>query len=232
MSVNMTITQKEEEIFREWQAHRDGFVPDGVADESRYLVNSPRLMFVLKEVNDPDGGNWDLREFLRKGGRAQTWDNITRWVEGIRRLHQEIPWKDHQSISKQRRVDALQSICAINLKKSPGGHTTDNKDLERIASEDSKFLNQQFGIYAPDVVICCGSVVCDLFHALIDFADEPKWEMTRRGVWFHEFQSGKHVVSYSHPEARVSDNLLYYGLIDAMQEIRKVRKELASNERE
>ena len=51
-----------------------------VSTKGRYAL---RLMVDLG-VNG--GEDWDLREFLREGGRKQTWDNVTRWVIGINHL--------------------------------------------------------------------------------------------------------------------------------------------------
>lgn len=215
----MNLVQQEESLFEEWRVARPGFVSDGVVDETAYLASEQRLLFILKEVNDPDGGDWDLREFMRNGGRSQTWNNITRWIEGIRQLPAEIAWKQLEPIDEQRRIDALSSIAAMNLKKSPGGHTTNLEELNRVAVEDRVFINRQFNLYDPDIVICCGSPTSDTFHSLIDLGAAPSWQMTSRGIWFHEFKPGKYVVSYAHPEARVADCLLYYGIIDALREI-------------
>ena len=215
----MSITDKENELFQKWAGNRKGFVADGVADETAYLASVPKLMFVMKEVNDPGGGNWDQREFMRKGGRLQTWKNITRWVIGIRRLEQDIAWKDLEEISDQQRIEALRSICAMNLKKSPGGHTTDNDALAAIAEEDVEYINHQFSLYDADLVICCGSVTNDVFHSLIKLEAPPEWKITKRGIWFHEYRQRRYIISYSHPEARVQDCLLYYGLVDALREI-------------
>ena len=90
----MSIRDSEEELFAEWRAKRPGFVSDGVVHEDTYLQSSRKLLFVLKEVNSPGVGDWDLRDFLKRGDRPQTWDNVTRWVEGIRRLTEDIPWID------------------------------------------------------------------------------------------------------------------------------------------
>lgn len=213
----MGIREKEDELFREWKLKRPGLVADGVVNEDTYLASFPRLLFVLKEVNDTqDGGGWDLRDELKKGGRPQTWDNITRWVEGIRRLPEEIPWGELRDVDEERRCHALSSIAAINLKKSPGSHTADPVALSETAKEDRVFLNRQFAIYEPDLVICCGT--SDLLHRLIDF--EPiNWRQTRRGIWFHEIKTTKRfVVDYAHPMARVEPCLLYYGLMDAVRE--------------
>lgn len=215
----MKIAAMEDSLFDEWQKNRDGFVSDGVVDEDSYLNSNPKLMFVLKEVNDPDGGNWDLREFLREGGRPQTWDNITRWIKGIRSLPSELTWNELSEITEAKRRDFLKSVCAINLKKSPGGHTTENLTLWESSNIDREHINKQFALYNADIVICCGSVTSDILHSLINFTADPVWSMTARGVWYHEYLPKRYVISYAHPEARVANNLLCYGLIDAVREI-------------
>lgn len=215
----MNIRVKENKLFEKWSANRKGFVVDGVVDEESYLNSSLKIMFILKEVNDPDGGDWDLREFIRKGARSQTWNNVTRWILGIQNIEKSIDWKEIQEITEEQRKECLKSICAINLKKSPGGHTTDNNALSQVVNEDKIFLNEQFSIYNPDLVICCGSVVSRLFHNLVEFSEKPDWKMTMRGIWYHVYQSNRYVIEYSHPEARVADYLLYYGLVDAVREI-------------
>jgi hypothetical protein len=213
----MNIRQSENELFAEWSSKRPGFVADGVVDENAYLQSSLKLLFVLKEVNDIGGGGWDLRQFLRDGGRKQTWNNVTRWVEGIRRLPGGIPWEELEYIGEERRRHALISIAAVNLKKSPGGHTTDSRVLANIAEEDKIFLNRQFALYDPDVIVCCGT--SKIFGSLIQLHEQPQWENTRRGVRFYEYSKEKFVVDYSHPEARCAWPLLYYGLLDAMREM-------------
>jgi hypothetical protein len=214
---NMSIFKAEEELFAEWRACRPDFVADGVANEEAYLESSRKLLFVLKEVNSPGDGGWDLRDLLRTPDRYQTWNNITRWVEGIRRLPQDAPWHEFIEVDEERRRQALISIAAVNLKKSPGGHTTDAAELAKIAEEDKIFLNKQFLLYDADFIICCGT--SDVFHWLVSICENPDWKVTSRGIMFHEYKPGKFVISYSHPEARCAPSLLYYGLIDAVREI-------------
>ncbi|MFT3733718.1 MAG: hypothetical protein QM776_01555 [Rhodocyclaceae bacterium] len=213
----MSITDAENNLFAEWRAKREGFVADGVADEQAYLQSNRKLLFVLKEVNDGNGGGWDLREYLRQGARAQTWANITRWTEGIRKIGEDFSWDELVEVDEDRRVSTLRSIAAINLKKSPGGHTSDPEELARISREDKVFLNRQFSLYAPDIVVCCGT--SGLFHALVTVSESIRLQKTRRGIAFHEYQPGKFIVDYAHPEARCASHLLYYGLVDAMREI-------------
>lgn len=211
------IRESEDVLFQEWRSARAGFVADGAADQAVYAASGKRLLFMLKEVNDPDGGSWDLREYMREGARSQTWNNITRWIEGIRNLSTEMPWHTLELVDHDRRMKALRSVAAVNIKKSPGGHTSDPSKLAIIANQDRAFLNRQVAIYDADLVICCG--VSDTFHWLVDFSSPPKWKRTSRGIAFHEYKPQKYVVAYAHPEARVAACILYYGLIDAIREI-------------
>lgn len=213
----MTILQSEKLLFAKWKRKWPRFIEDGVVDEETYLASSPKLLFVLKEANDsdPGPGGWDLRKFLQDGARSQTWDTVTRWVEGIRRLPEDIPWQEVAEVDAERRRRTLRSIAALNLKKFPGGHTTDGGVLRAAALEDKLFLEKQFAIYDPDIVIFCGT--CDLYCGIFEL-DAPS-KCTQRGVLYYEFKPKHFMVSYAHPEARVAKNLVHYGLVDALREI-------------
>ncbi|MZI95870.1 hypothetical protein F9817_22040 [Vibrio sp. CAIM 722] len=213
----MNITERESELFNKWKNNRIGFVSDGVVSEQDYLNSKIKLCFVLKEVNDVHGGGWDLREFIRTGSRAQTWNNVTRWVQSINNGNADIPWIDLESVSEKQRVDTLRTICAMNLKKSPGTHTTVRANFDAVVAEDKKFINEQYDIYNADLTICCGTG-WDLRFAL-DLNDEQVYETSRGIKWFVNHQN-KPVVMYAHPAARVQDSLLLYGLIDAVREIK------------
>jgi hypothetical protein len=220
----MGIAKIEEALFRRWSEGRDSFVRDGAVLESAFEAASPSMLFLLKEVNDPgpNGGGWDLRELIREGDRPQTWDNLCRWVQGINGLPNDTPWRDLESITQVQRREVLKSIAAMNLKKSPGGHTTVVSSFWQAVHADADLLREQFAIYDADLVICCGSVVAEAFDSVLKPSDDSAWRMTSRGVEFLEYSPGKHVIAYSHPEARVADNLLHYGLMDAVVELRDV----------
>ena len=214
----MKISDAENELFLEWKKVREEFVEDGVADEDAYLASPKKILFVMKEANSPGGGDWDLRETLRDGGREATFNNLTRWVEGILSLPDDKPWEKMEVIDEGRRKDALQKIAIVNLKKSPGGHTTNPLELDAVAREDRSFLERQFKIYDPDIIICCGTQPGDRFHELKPYSDST-WVSTKRGVLYFEHKPKHFVILHAHPEARCADNFLYYSLIDAVQEI-------------
>jgi len=218
----MTLSKAENKLFKEWKNHRDNFVSDGIVNEEAYAKSDKKLVFVLKEINSSEFG-WDLREFLKnRNERSQTWNNVTRWVMGIREMHKDFLWAYLKDISKKQRIEQIRSICCVNLRKSPGGHTTDGKRLIEIAYEDKDYINRQINLYDADLIICCGKMVGDLFKGIMKFERPLQWAETRRGIQFYEFKPGRFIISYSHPEARVQDNILYYGLIDAVKEIYKM----------
>jgi len=61
--------------------------------------------------------------------------------------------------------------------------------------------------------------VSQAFHAQVHGMQDCPWRQTSRGIWYHRLDSGAVVVSYAHPEARVADSLVFYGMVDAVSEI-------------
>lgn len=212
----MSITEQESALFNEWCVNREDFVVDGVVSETDYLNSKYKLCFVLKEVNDEGGGGWDLREFIRNGARSQTWNNISRWVQCIQKKDEDIDWRLLGEISEADRINSLKSICAMNLKKSPGSHTTVRASFDTVVTEDKIFIKNQYDMYNPDIKVCCGTG-WDLRNVL-DLNDGEVFETTRGIKWFKNHQNSP-VIMFAHPAARVQDSLLVYGLIDAIREI-------------
>ena len=222
----MSIRELEEKLFDEWQEkeklgynseNKKLFVRDGLIHEESYFKAPVKILYLLKEVNGGDK-DWDLREFVKNGGQSATWNNITRWTKGIFRYGEELNWSSLEEINEDSRKETLKHIIAVNLKKIPGGYTTDYKKLEDFLEKPSNinYLKQQISLYNPDIIVCCGT---GWWYS--NYIEKGmKWKKTKRGILYNK-ENNKLIVSYSHPEARVSSNLLYYGLIDAIKEIYK-----------
>lgn len=203
----------ENKLLDEWAAQVPGFIRDGVVDAEKYCEAPIKILVVLKEVNG--GSDWDLRDFLRKGGRAQTWNVVARWVQNMFNLDCEPAWSDLNSGNEERRLRVLSSICAINVKKTSGKDVANNKDILAAAVRDREYLKKQIELYRPDIVICGGT---EKPYVKATNA-KPKWKMTARGIWYYVEEAGTIVISYSHPEARTKECFLHYGLMDAIREI-------------
>ncbi len=214
----MSVMEQQKLIFEELRKLNPEIIDDGVSDEMQYLSAPHRIMYVLKEVNG--GSGWSLCEHMLNGGRNQehdpTWDNIARWSEGILNLPLELSWSQLEKDCQSRRKKVLPKICAINVKKTSGGCTSNERAVYTAALNNADILNEQLKLYAPDLVICCGtegSFVDSCFQGR-----KINWKMTTRGVWYFQ-ENNITVISFSHPAARVKDCYLYYALLDAVREI-------------
>lgn len=207
---------KEELLFAEWRKGIDNFAKDGVVNSKLYLKSKYKILFILKETNGTED-DFDLRKYLASGARPQTWSNITRWVMGINDYN--LKWSKLSDINQKLRIKHLSSIAAINMKKMPGGHTTNTGEFWDFIVKDKIYIKRQINIYKADIIILCGSIVADAFRFIHDGALDNKWQETSRGISFVEYTEGKFAIAYAHPEARVQDCLLHYGIIDAVKEI-------------
>jgi hypothetical protein len=224
----------------DWQFAEDkNFIPDGIVDEGQWKTVSPKLLFILKEPNDRDDYiNWDLREFCARGACFNdkktnalrevdtTWPLLTRWTHGI--LHRFPCWKDSEPqpgffLSHENRAPLLQSIAAINLKKSGGGSSTDPGSLITRVHEQRDLLRGQIEEIHPDLIVCCGTGH-ELWNVL--YAGElPANDLTANGTQFARHPKlNWTAISYYHPQARYPHNFLYTMLIDAVKELRPLAK--------
>lgn len=212
------IREQENILFEEYRKKNpqmSNIVIDGLACEEEYFEAEYRIVYILKEVNG--GENWDLRDFVNQGGRVPTWDNVARWTEGIFNLHKEKPWGYWQENNEARRKSILKKIGVINLKKNPGGYTSDPKEIEKAAKDNGELVKKQLELYKPDLIIC-GGTLWDFINACYK-KDEYQVNMTSRGIEYIIDNNGIAIIGYTHPQARVKDQILHYALMDAMKEI-------------
>lgn len=199
----------------------DYIVSDGLASVEHYMQAPVKIVFLLKETNDAGGGGWDLRKFMYDGGRASTWDNITRWTEGLFDLatkEKEKNWEHYANITEDRRKDILKYIGAVNLKKIPGSYVADGNAVFSETLKNKDFLLAQLDLYRPDILIC-GGTFDNLYYHLLD-NKQPKIETTTRGIKYCIDENNTIIIDYHHPAARAKAQILLYALLDAVAEIK------------
>ncbi|MFA7578455.1 MAG: hypothetical protein WC002_10360, partial [Candidatus Muiribacteriota bacterium] len=215
-SINWEQNFKEhEKLLEDWKKScGDSFVKDGVVNNEEYKKSNPKILIVLKEVNDPEGGGWDLRkDFLSKGAPRYgfAWNNVTRWINGINYLinYKKIPlyYKENfeESYNEEYRKFFLNKIAVMNLKKTPGKSSSNIEEIERFAESNSDFLKRQFELINPDIVICGGTG--EIFKKIIGLKDED-WERSIRGEYYLKTSDNKLILHHYHPGARIASNLL------------------------
>ena len=225
---NMPMTEQENIVLYNWEksyGEKDKsavFVKDGIVNEKLYTDgNHIKILYLLKETNDFKENDYDndLRKYIEEGARQKTWNNIVRWTHGIYNLYgAEQVWNEVRELRAGTKSYTLSSICAVNLKKTSGGNTANGKKITNAVNEYRKFINDQIENAQPELIIFCGTTYP--YQKKVKKEKENwKWKQTSRGIDYFIDDNGRIYISYYHPEARVNDNLLYYGLIDAVKEI-------------
>ena len=166
------LRQDFDNLFNEWQ-QKTGlsiedktFSPDGIVNPEVWQNEATKTLFVLKETN-----RWcDIREYVvrkRADGKApkwQTWYNIARWTYLLRHHHDlsyNEMWQRVEHINEGMRINNLNRIALINVKKRPGGKATSTDEMiAEFERNNREFLPHEIALLGHlDYIICCGKGV-------------------------------------------------------------------------
>lgn len=206
------LRRAEEELFREWKGKYELFVPDGLVDPLAYASSPLKITFVLKEVNDE--GASDLTDFLREGAVWTTWNNVARWSAGLlfNKTFDEV-----KDLNGDDRKHHLAPLSVLNLKKTPGGSTSDPAELDAFAKEDSAFIRRQLAIYKPDMIICCGTGTI-FVNEVLD-KSYKSWIKLSDDLWYM-WDEGRLIISTWHTQPRnKSKEYLFKQVPEAINQI-------------
>lgn len=199
---------------------------DGPINTVAYAASATRVLFVLKEVNVKDEGDeWDLREYLREGGRGQTWNNVVRWTRAI--LDGDMRNEGAGILDEGDRSTTLARIAVMNLNKDGGRSCTDPKRLNEATERARDLLREQVRVLDPHLVVCCGDHTGNAAGKYIFDYGRDDWRSVPASVpvWVGTPVNGRMIVSMPHPQARRSAGELY----EAMQAgVQAARASLAS----
>jgi hypothetical protein len=211
----MTIKEREDALFDEWRKARPdykSFITDGVIDENSFLESSPKIVFLLKEIDDYDK---DLRELWGTTSRGHTVAGISHWTWGIREIYnnpsREITKADLPRNDADFRHKQICTVCAMNVKKVSGGASSNMSEVKKFAKRDADFLLRQLDIYKAEIVVCCG----------IEYPKHLDADFTYNGseVWFgKDHERGSLVIGFRHPNRCPHDKTIMF--FDAVREFK------------
>ena len=148
------------EIDEEFRAIYDDAVGDGIVNSDLYFATYPKILWILKEVNDPDGGDWDMKDAINdlkdpsrgiRKGWGKTFNKIIYTTNGI--LNEQT-YKQIDYISDDPDlVDILKKTAFINLKKTPGGATAYKPAVEDFYERHKDLILEQIKLINPDIII-------------------------------------------------------------------------------
>ena len=221
----MNITERENELFARWSQKYEGcadsFIKDGVPCPESFEKASCKITFVLKDPNDFQGSNMDMRRWVCEyGGRPLTWDNVTRWTQAILEGG-DFP----QKISLDDRFRWLRQISFMNLKKLNGLSSAYSPAIKSYAKNDAEFIFEQLNIYQPDIIVCCGKNL--VFDCLADyvFSHDDDWEYNTEAFYVQLPGKTNKTVALNcyHPQHRMKHEDLFCALTESLRKnVRKV----------
>lgn len=173
---------------------------DGIVNNDKFLKTSPKILWVLKEVNHEGSlENWDMTKILQdikaeygiEKGFEKTFAPIVHLSFGIinKKTWSEVPYHyDDPTI-----IDILSQIAYINVKKTSGGPNIHNSSLEKAYELNRDLLFNQINEINPDLIIYGGT-----YHL---FENDIETLLVNKNT--------KHIPAY-HPAQRTISHEEYY----------------------
>lgn len=192
---------------------------DGVVDAAGYLAAKPKVLWILKEPYDdfdeagnPQGGGWTMFKDPAPGKTLAQSVNANAALRNVAYAsaailngvdsYSKLPWIADKPLMYET---ALRRVAYCNVGKMPGRTTTSTARLQKIVGEWKDILFRQIDLYAPDVIIVCGT---DTLQALaVDMGLElakPVRTVKRGGAVMdvHAWR-GRRLLWAPHPAARI-----------------------------
>lgn len=226
------------------------FVNDGIVDNNLYAQQDLRILWILKETNDPKNQVTNLFDFLKNVGSYNKWKNT--WLPvlyvsyGLTHPKLIDGEMDNFDLIKNQIFNEVKDpyfifrkIAIININKRPGYNRISLKELKRKYYEFKDYIISQLKDIKPDVVIC-GNVYWVMWNELKDFYIESQESnyVTDYIVYNGKRLSEKIKVHYNshrifietyHPNQRkISRNIYYQSIISEIKKWIKIHK-LPSN---
>ena len=197
-----------EEVLDKWaqrEHHADkGFIRDGIIDPARWR-KAPRKVLLLLKEGYGEGEDWDLRELIREQWqrpKGNVWWKAAYWCYAAQNAVPRIPAFPSLDDDRKALIEALLSAGAVNIKKSDGGSSSNDDDIERYATADGDLLKSQIDLINPDIVIC-GNTWWFVKHL---------WPMAQQIYDLVWMSDGVLFVDFWHPANRFPHVLNYYAL--------------------
>ncbi|GEM_PF-4893498 len=130
-------------------------------------------------------------------------------------------WRKVKKIYKENREYHISRIAVVNVKKQPGGKSTNNAELIAAFERDNKrFLLEEISLFGRiDYIVCCGDVVADCLSRCYDGCLQFKNGLAAT-------TNGIKVIKFVHPQTRKSTEELFFKLYDIVKKLEKDKRKV------
>lgn len=181
-------------------------IKDGLINESVFENQANKILFVCKEHNtldlDYSGSHLDARIWMSESVNYNFSNRIAEWSFGI--LKNFPPFEESQN--EATKLQYLNSVAFLNLKKYSGTSVTNNKVIGEYIHASKDLLKKQIDVINPDIIIFCTDWV-----GFIEWILEIKMSEKIHGVEYGLYGMAK-VINFGHPSSRGPKESLYYWL--------------------
>ncbi len=198
-------------------------IADGVYSPDKYFSKDIRLVWMLKEPYDEDGGGWnylelfdgeDLYESQFKKGHRTTWHPIIYTSHGIQngfKKWEEIDYlRDDHELAK-----IVREVAFINAQKLPSlvGTRTNMDDIHLSIKKYGDLLIKQVELLNPNVFIFANT-----FDAYISLLQLQDYELIQNGSCSYIVKDEKLYINAYHPaQTQVGGNIYTNDIVEVVK---------------
>lgn len=204
-------TEQHNRLFEEWEQttneYKGRFVRDGIIEEQLYKSALPKILFILKEPNDPGQEADDIREWWKD--RKQSLNAFgKRLAELSYGLLQDFPPFENISTNNNDAtyIDIIHRIALMNIKKSGGGGISKCDQMMDHAKMNINFLHREIKIIEPDIIITGTSWPC--LRDEVFKNNNIEWKNSGYAIQIGRYNDAK-VIDFYHPSSRNAAPALY-----------------------
>jgi len=204
----MTKTDKLNKLFDKWvkeiPEYAGKFIKDGIISESLYNEARKKILFIMKEPDDPEQTEWTFQDLWEDGVRHRFSFRLADWAYGI--FH-DFPDYNKVTSIKENRDNAIKSIALINIKKTGGTNSSDKEEIFNHCERNHKFILKEIEIIDPEIIIL-GTGSWKIRESMFK---NVEWEELKE--FKHDILLGKWgqtlIVDFIHPSARFKSVYMY-----------------------
>ena len=192
--------QQLDQLFQRWEnqntLYRGHFVKDGIIDEDLFEAAKHKILFITKEPNNPEQREGDFRVWWKEEVKLTFSKRIAEWSYGILN---DFPEYDIISRSNEKRLDTIQRIAFMNLKKIGGIGQSNNGEIRKEIKKNFQLIHDEISIINPEIIVTGLSEPATrdtLFPELMG-----KWQDSGYEIAIARLNGRTKIIDFYHPSA-------------------------------
>lgn len=173
-------------------------VLDGIVDYDSFEWSPYKVLWILKEVNDKDGGKGNLSEFISLPECLMSYNMYKRAWSSVMDVSYGIinnfPTYEVTHSKVEEETYALDYMAFININKLPGSSRNYYKDLKKAFGQFKDIVMKQIEYIDPDIIICGNTfwLFYDIFKPTNPKVSESnKAFMIKGKLWIEAYHPGQ-----------------------------------------